>query len=130
MEKIRCIKALIGGFLGGLLFTLPWLLIFLFSPISLPFLAFLIAPGVNKGYRKFKGRVNKKLPRFIIGISVFILIGVYFLLLPISSGSIKNILEVSYWQAMLRETIISLVCAIVGIYKTVEDILYEIGLRY
>ena len=31
---------------------------------------------------------------------------------------------------MLRETIISLIFAIVGIYKTVEDVLFEIGLRY
>ncbi len=130
METQRYIKASIGGLLGGLLFALPWVLVFLFSPISLPFLAFLIAPGVNKGYRKFKGRVNKVLPKFIIGISVFVLILIYFLIFPLITANLANIFSLNYWQFMLRETIISLLCAIVGIYKTVEDILFEIGLRY
>ena len=130
MEIKRYMIATLGGLLGGILFSLPWLLLEFFSPITFPFLAFLIAPGINKGYRKLKGRVNKQLPKFIVGISVFILIIIYFLIFPIANGSLANVLEVSYWKVMLRSTIISLLSAIVGIYKTVEDILYEIGLRY
>ena len=130
MEISRYIKASIGGVLGGMLFALPWLLIITFSSISLPFLSFLIAVGVNRGYRLFKGRVNKKLPHFIIGISAFILILIYFLYFPLIFGGLHNVIEISYWKMMIRETIISLVCAIVGIYKVVEDILFEIGLRY
>jgi len=130
METTRYIKASIGGLLGGILFSLPWLLIEFFSPISIPFFAFLIAPGVNKGYRKFKGRVNKQLPKFIVGISVLVLILIYFVIFPLTTGSLSSVLAVGYWQVMMRGTIISLVCAIVGIYKTVEDILFEIGLRY
>ena len=130
METQRYIKATFGGLIGGILFSLPWILVFLFSPINLPFLAFLIAPGVNKGYRFLKGRVNKKLPKIIIAISVLILILIYFLIFPLISGSLSNVLNLSYWKIMLRETIISLIFAIVGIYKTVEDVLFEIGLRY
>ena len=130
METARYIKASIGGFLGGILFSLPWLLLHFFSPITLPFLAFLIAIGVNKGYRKFNGRVNKKLPKFIIGLSILILVLIYFIIFPLEYGSLKSVLDIAYWKIIMRETIISLVCAIAGIYKTVEDILYEIGLRY
>lgn len=130
MELKRYVIASLGGLIGGILFSLPWILIYTFSPISLPFFAFLIAPGINKWYRIFKGRVNKMLPKFIIGISIFILILIYFLYFPILNGGLSNVLNISYWQLMMRETIISLICAIIGIYKTVEDILYEIGLRY
>ena len=130
MEIGRYIKDSIGGVLGGIIFALPWLLIITFSSISLPFFSFLIATGVNKGYRLLKGRVNKKLPRFIIGISAFILVLIYFLYFPLIFGGLHNILEMSYWKMMMREMIISLVCAVVGIYKVVEDILFEIGLRY
>lgn len=129
METMRYIKASFGGFLGGVVFSLPWLLE-IFSPIKLPFLAFLIAPGVNKGYRFFKGRVNKQLPKFIIGISILILFLIYFILFPVIHGALIDIFTASYWKIVMRETIISLVCAIVGIYKTIEDVLYEIGLRY
>ncbi len=130
METKRYVIATIGGILGGILFALPWLLIITFSPISLPFLSFLIATGVNQGYRKFKGRVNKNLTKFVIGISVFILILVYFVYFPLLYGGFYNIFEVSYWQGLIREIIISLLSAIVGIYRVVEEILYEIGLRY
>ena len=130
METTRYIKASIGGLIGGIIFSLPWLLIVSFSPISLPFLAFLIAPGVNQGYRKLKGRVNKQLPKSIGVISDFILVIIYFVYFPVLFGSLSDVLTISYWKMMMRETIISLVCAIVGIYKTVEDILFEIGLRY
>ncbi len=130
METKRYIIASIGGLIGGILFSLPWLLIFTFSSISLPFLAFLIAPGVNKWYRLFKGRVNKKLLKFVIVISSLVLVLIYFLYFPLLYGSISNVIELSYWKMMIREVIISLISAIVGIYKTVEDIEYEIGLRY
>ena len=130
MEIKRYTIASLGGLIGGLLFALPWLLIITFSSISLPFLAFLIAPGVNKWYRLFKGRVNKNLTKFVIGISILVLILIYFIYFPMLFGGLSNLLEISYWQSMIREIIISLVSAIVGIYKTVEDVLYEIGLRY
>jgi len=128
METSRYIKASLGGIIGGILFSLPWLLIYTFSPISLPFFAFLIPTGVDQGYRKLKGRVNRKLTKFIIGISVFVFLLIYLVYFPLILGS--NIFNFAYWQSMLKELIISLVSLIAGIYKVNEDILYEIGLRY
>ena len=130
MEIGRYIKASVGGFIGGILFTLPWLLILTFSPISLPFLSFLIPTGVNQGYRKLKGRVNKKLIKFIIGLSILIMILIYFLYFPLLHGGLHNIVDLAYWKMMAKEIAISLVAIIAGTYKVVEDILYEIGLRY
>ena len=130
MEVNRYIKATIGGILGGALLALPWILVLIFAPIRIPFLAFFIAFGVDRGYRLFKGRVNQKMPKFVIGISIFILVLIYFIVFPLLFGSLKSIFELSYWKLMLRETIISLVFAGFGIYKKATDILYEIGLRY
>ena len=130
METKRYIKATIGGFLGGALLSLPWILVLIFAPIRIPFLAFFIAFGVDRGYRLFKGRVNQKMPKFVIGISIFVLVLIYFVIFPLLFGSLENVLDPLYWKVMLRETIISLVFAGFGIYKTVLDILHEIGLRY
>ena len=66
METKRYILAILGGILGGLIASIPWLCLLIFGSVSLSILAFLIPMGVNYGYRKCKGRVNKKLPNITI----------------------------------------------------------------
>ncbi len=141
MEGMRYFKACLGGLLGGVVAALPWLILYMFGGYIVSILAFLIALGVNYGYRKFKGRVNRKLPMIIIIISVFILIlidlvivPIYFLIsskIAVSFESIINlILSEFYWKTMLRELAISTVFVAAGIFKTVNDIKHEIGLYY
>ena len=130
VEFKRYSLAIIGGFLSGSLVLAVIVLMRLYSPIDFPLVSFFLAPLVNKGYRLFKGRVNKKLPKIIIVVSVILLIVLYFIIFPLVEGSLKYILEPTYWKKYARGIILSLVGAIVGIYKTYEDILYEIGLRY
>lgn len=130
MEIKRYSLAITGGLLGGILIIVAIVLMSLYSPINFPLISFFLAPFINKGYRLFKGRVNKKLPKIIIIISIILLILLYFIVFPLIEGSLNYVLDLNYWKTYLREIILSLVGAIIGIYKTYEDILYEIGLRY
>lgn len=141
METKRYIIACLGGVLGGVIASIPWLVLYMFGGLIVSALAVLIAPGVNYGYRKLKGRVNRKLPIIIIGISLFILVLINLLILPIYycvrvelAVNIKNILNfitsAVYWQSLFRELIISTVFAIVGTIKVVNDIKYEVGINY
>ena len=66
METKRYLLACLGGFVGGLIASLPWLTLYTMGGLIVAVLAFLIAPGVNYGYRKLQGRVNRKLPTTII----------------------------------------------------------------
>ena len=137
METKRYVFACLGGLLGGLLASLPWLVLYTMGGLIVSALAFLIAPGVNYGYRKLKGRVNRKLPTIIIAISIVVLLLIDLLILPayfscsLNISTIINlILTKSYWQLMVRELVISTVFAVAGIFKVVNDIKYEIGINY
>ena len=50
MEIKRYLIACLGGFLGGLIASLPWLVLYTMGGLIVSLLAFLIAPGVNYGY--------------------------------------------------------------------------------
>lgn len=137
METKRYLLACLGGFVGGLIASLPWLTLYTMGGLIVAVLAFLIAPGVNYGYRKLKGRVNRKLPTTIIVISVIVLVVIDLLILPAYFSKTLNlniifnlVFTKAYWQIMLRELIISTVFAVAGIFKVVNDIKYEIGINY
>lgn len=137
METKRYLLACLGGFVSGLIASLPWLTLYTMGGLIVAVLAFLIAPGVNYGYRKLKGRVNRKLPTTIIVISVIVLAVIDLLILPAYFSKTLNlniifnlVFTKAYWQIMLRELIISTVFAVAGIFKVVNDIKYEIGINY
>ncbi len=76
MEKIEkkengYLVGILGSLLGGLIATLPWILLYVYAEMMYSYLALLIAVGALKGYELCRGKIDKKLP-FIIGIvSVF-----------------------------------------------------------
>ncbi len=89
--------ALLGAVLGGLVASIPWILMYLFGNMILSPLATLIAAGAIFGYKLFKGEYFKQLPIFISVISVIIVtldnlvvISLIFTILGIS-GVIKNL---------------------------------------
>ena len=62
--------AWLGAVLGGLVASIPWILMYLFGNMILSPLATLIAVGAIFGYKLFKGEYFKQLPIFISVISV------------------------------------------------------------
>ena len=125
-------KGIIGGVIGGLVAALPWLIIYvylnwLFSIAALP-----IALGVNYGYRKLGGEVNKKLP-FIIGIlSVAIVCFVTLVIVPIvliyrEIGVIDFYMFTRAYQssafvgAILKDLLVGIIFTCLGIYGVVKS---------
>lgn len=137
METKRYVLACLGGLVGGLIASLPWLVLYLMGGLILSALAFLIAPGVNYGYRKLKGRVNRKMPMTVTIISIVVLLIIDLVILPAYYCKTLNLITIFnfittkvYWQLVVRELIISTVFAVAGIFKIVNDIKYEIGINY
>ncbi len=62
------IKGILGALIGGILFSLPWVLVYVYLNYILSLLAAVIALGAFTFYKLFGGMVDKKTP-LIIGIS-------------------------------------------------------------
>ena len=131
-DYMNTFKGIIGGVIGGLVAALPWLIIYvylnwLFSIAALP-----IALGVNYGYRKLGGEVNKKLP-FIIGIlSVAIVCFVTLVIVPIvliyrEIGVIDFYMFTRAYQssafvsAILKDLLVGIIFTCLGIYGVIKS---------
>ncbi len=64
------ILPMIGSLLGGLVATLPWVLVYVYGNMMYSILAILVAMGALYGYQLFKGEVNRQLPLKIIIVSL------------------------------------------------------------
>ena len=61
MENNNYIKGILGAIIGGILFSLPWILVYVYANYILSVLATIIAFGALKFYKIFGGKVTKKL---------------------------------------------------------------------
>ena len=64
------ILPMIGALLGGLIATLPWVLVYVYGNMMYSILAILVAMGALYGYQLFRGEVNEQLPLKILIISL------------------------------------------------------------
>ena len=80
---MKYVKGIIGGLIGGLIASIPWILLYVYGNFIFSLLAMVIAMGVNFGYRKFGGKVDKKLPIFISVISIVTIVFVTLIVIPI-----------------------------------------------
>ena len=64
------VLAMIGAMLGGLIATLPWVLVYVYGNMMYSILAVLVAMGALFGYQLFKGEVNRSLPIKIVVVSL------------------------------------------------------------
>lgn len=61
----------LGALLGGIVATLPWILLYVYANMMYSYLALLIALGAIKGYELCKGKIDKKMPFIIGAVSIF-----------------------------------------------------------
>ena len=64
------VLAMIGAMLGGLIATLPWVLVYVYGNMMYSILAIFVAMGALFGYQLFKGEINKNLPIKIVVVSL------------------------------------------------------------
>lgn len=137
-EQKNYFTGIIGAFLGGLVFTIPWILLYVYANMIYSLLAVLVAIGSLLGYQLFKGKVDKKLPIIItvisllaITIATLVIIPILLLLKENIIATIPNIKllysESSFLSAIMRDYAISIVFTILGISGVIASIKKQIN---
>lgn len=76
------ITGIIGAIIGGLIATVPWVLMYVYGNMMLSALAIIIAAGEFYGYKLFRGKMTKALPAIIMVLSVLIVALTTFCVIP------------------------------------------------
>ena len=137
-EQKNYFTGIIGAFLGGLVFTIPWILLYVYANMIYSLLAVLVAIGALLGYQLFKGKVDKKLPIIITVISLLAITIATLVIIPILLLLKENIIatipdikllysESSFLSAIMRDYAISIVFTILGISGVIASIKKQIN---
>ena len=125
---------IIGSILGGLVASLPWIIMYVYVEMMWSFIAFLIGYGAFLGYKLFKGKMDIKVP-YIIGIvSIIVIIFTTLYVIPalliIKEGLTPSfeILSLLYSNTEFKSAIIKdlifavlfTVLGVSGIFKTLK----------
>jgi len=132
------VLGIIGALIGGLVATIPWVLIYIYGNMMLSALAIIIAWAALKGYRLFKGKEDKRLPLIITIVSIISVAVATLVIIPLvllnNEGfqpSFYN-LRLLYqsgdfvWSIM-KDFIIAIVFTILGISGTVKKIKQQVN---
>ncbi len=126
---------IIGSILGGLVASLPWIIMYVYVEMMWSFMAFLIGYGAFLGYKLFKGKMDIKVP-YIIGIvSIIVIIFTTLYVIPalliIKEGLTPSfeILSLLYSNTEFKSAIIKdlifavlfTVLGVSGIFKTLKS---------
>ena len=81
MEK-SYLKGILGALLGGIIASIPWILVYVYANMMFSVLAIFIAMGALKGYQLFKGKIDKKLSIIITVVSLLSVVVSTLLIIP------------------------------------------------
>lgn len=125
---------ILGALLGGLIASIPWIIMYVYLEILWSFMALIIGYGAFLGYKKFKGKMDIKVP-YIIGIvSILVVIFVTLYVIPcllIVKEGITPTSEViaflyrdtEFKSAIIKDLLFALlftVLGVSGIFKTLK----------
>lgn len=85
-KKNGYLIGILGALIGGLVASLPWILVYVYGDMILSLLALPIALGAWKGYQLFKGKEDNKLPYIIAAISVLCVTVATLVIIPLLLG--------------------------------------------
>lgn len=133
MEKNNNLFAIFGAFIGGVVATIPWVFMYVYGNMILSLLATLIAFGVLKGYKLFKGTNENILPKLIIIISLVCVTIATLIVIPLMLLAKENLnvnfenLKLLYSDgaflgAIIKDYIISIFFTILGISGVVSSL--------
>jgi len=117
---------IVGALIGGLIGTIPWIILYVYANMIYSLLAFIVAMAALKGYELFKGKIDKKLP-YIIGtisiicitIATLVIIPNLLLVKEIGTTSLANFkllyADSEFAGAIIGDYIMSLLFTILGI---------------
>ncbi len=116
---------LLGAVLGGLIATIPWILMYVYGNMMLSALSIVIAAGEFYGYKLFNGKITKKLPITIMILAVLIVALTTLVIIPtflimnegvnVSIASIKTLYQnEQFTQAIIKDSIVAVIFTLVG----------------
>lgn len=126
MEKTNRVLSILGAIVGGLIGSIPWVLMYVYGGMILAILAILIAFGALKGYQLAKGPIDKSVP-WVVGIVTILMVVLSTLLIIPCLLLAKEGLTVSvtnlttlynydaFFRALMGDLAISIVFAVLGI---------------
>lgn len=123
----------VGALLGGFLFTIPWILVYIYGEMLFSILATFIAYGALLGYKKFGGEINKDIKGVIISVSLIVITITTLIIIPlcllynegyiVSFKNLKLIYSISEFKIIiLRDLIVSIVFTIIGISGVISKL--------
>lgn len=132
------VLGIIGALLGGIIATIPWILIYIYGNMMLSALAIIIAWAALKGYRLFKGKEDKRLPMIIAIVSIISVTIATLVVIPLillnnegfqpSFYNLKLLYQSGdfVWSVM-KDFVIAIVFTILGISGTVKKIKEQVN---
>ncbi len=116
---------LLGAVLGGLIATIPWILMYVYGNMMLSALSIVIAAGEFYGYKLFKGKVTKRLPITIMLLAVLIVVLTTLVIIPvfllmsegvsISLDSVKGLYQnEEFTQAIIKDMVVGIIFTLLG----------------
>ena len=119
------LTGILGAIVGGVIATIPWILVYVYGEMMFSILAALIAAGELYGYKIAKGKINKKLPVILMVIALVIVTVTTLVIIPTlliaNEGISVNLTNISrlyengeFATAMMKDFIISVIFTILG----------------
>ena len=135
---MNTVKGIIGGLIGGLIAAIPWLILYVYMSWLLSAAAIPIAMGVNFGYRKFGGDVDKKLPFIVAILSILIVCFITLVVMPMllvhrNIGAFDFVTLARFYQSssfvgdLIKDLIISIIFTGLGIAGVVGTVWAEVS---
>ena len=129
--------AILCSFIGGLIGTIPWILIYVYGNMIVAILAIFIAMAAWKGYNLAKGKTDKYVPTIIVIVSIASVTIATFIIIPallllkegghVSISAIKDLYEYSsFTSGILRDYLISLLFTGLGISGVITNMKNQI----
>lgn len=134
----RSILAMIGAVLGGLIATMPWVLVYVYGNMMYSILAIFVAMGALCGYQLFKGEINKDLPIKIVIVSLLSITIATLVIIPClllaHEGAIVNFNNFKYLysdsdfiKGIISDYVISVLFTLLGISGVIKSIKRQVA---
>lgn len=136
-ENKNYISGIIGALIGGLIASIPWILMYVYGEMIFSVLAVIIAIGALKGYQFLKGKIDGKLPAIIMVVSIVCVTISTLLIIPfllmaregidMNFENLKILYEYDEFStAIIKDYIISLFFTFLGISGVINSIRKQI----
>ena len=130
---MKYLNGIIGAFIGAIIGSIPWLLVYVYGGWIIALLAMPIALAADWGYKLMGGEQTKALGKIVAIVTILVVALQIFIIIPLfmlnnagmstSLGSLLSLYEDSaILTGILRDAFISLIFAFIGISSVIKNI--------